>query len=110
MTYSFCARAYGTPIDSMICHMSPMAEHNAPTQITKQPKTPMELRSQSFSMSMAPIFEFAVIEQCRVDLSARGGNVGLLRASVQWRAGSVDKTCYVPAIGSPKGEMKNCEA
>jgi hypothetical protein len=58
---------------------------------------------------MASIFEFAVVEQCRVDPSARGGNVGLLRASVQWRAGSLD-TCYVPATGSPEGEMKNCEA
>jgi hypothetical protein len=23
--------------------------------------------------------------------------------------GSVDKTCYVPANGSPEGEMNNCE-
>jgi hypothetical protein len=58
---------------------------------------------------MASIFEFAVIKQRRVRLSARDGNVGLLRASVQWRAGSLG-TCYVPATGSPEGEMKNCEA
>jgi hypothetical protein len=86
-----------------------MAKPNTPTQIPKQRKTPMALRSQSLSMSTAPILEFAVMTQCRVAPSARGGNVGLLRASVQWRAGSVDKTCYVPASGSPEGEMKNCE-
>ena len=34
----------------MICHMIQTAKQKSPTQIPKQPKTPMELRSQSLIM------------------------------------------------------------